>query len=548
VLVQAGLLYHHTTSEGRTFYEANPRNAYYLIRSGRFIDIVDKRYGKAAAVVVVQLLLLGFASIGQLKKSSQKHDGSARTTADAPQSDGAKSTSFQHVPAHTCFELELDNALKTLINQGLVCRLRHAYLQTEADNRQIAEGKVYSIQALSAVKGTKAKEEIAAKIEEIMDKQAGAHIDLVNFNSKTALSQKRKISPLDESPPRSKRLKATNGVAAQEADSDLASLVDDETNLFNDNLVVRLNHSRLLVFFRNSRLLRLAASTYGKSVSRTYEAVLKQLEPDQPDPPADSSLAPQNENFRDTSKEVDEGRLAQDLSHHRTDDGRPESQWKSVNGCVDSVKHQLAPEVRSHLDILCEQPFRFLSHSQEHPDKYVVEYSDLCVQLRNSEIFQIISARFDKYALRIVRVLLDRGKVDEKSLQEIVLMSAKELRQTLAILHQAGFLELQEVPRESQRQPSRTMYLWFYDPDRARKMLTEDTYKGISRCMQRMKVERDKVKTTIEKSERSDVRDREEQLLAKAELGVLREWRRKEEWLLGEIGRLDELILVLRDI
>ena len=78
-------------------------------------------------------------------------------------------------------------------------------------------------------------------------------------------------------------------------------------------------------------------------------------------------------------------------------------------------------------------------------------------------------------------------------------------------------------------------------------MLIEDTYKCMTRCLQRMKVERDKVKPTIEKSERTDVRGKEERLLAKAELAVLKGWRKKEEWLLGEVGRLDELIFVLRD-
>jgi DNA-directed RNA polymerase III subunit RPC3 len=535
--VQTGHICHHTTNDGRTSYEANSRNAYQLLRSGRFIEVVEKDHGKAAAAVVTQLLLLGHASVGQLKESSRSYyesDKNQDNTADTNSLTGS---------AKDRFEVELDNALRMLCKHRLVCRLRQAYFRTEADTRQLAEEKVMKSHA-SASKGTKLKEEIAGKVEQAIEREVDSYINIPKSNSGTAM-QKRKIDDSDDVPT-SKRLRLTNGIAAPQSGIDSTSFSDD-TNSFNDSLVVRLNHARIAILFRNMRLLDLVTDTYGGIVSRTYEAVLKQLEPDLPDSIEDTSLGPELEQSHGTSSEVDERLLAQDLAHHETSDERQGSRWPSVNGYVNGATHRLKPEALSHLEILCGEPYKFLSHSLEYPDRYVVDFSDLSIHLRNAELFRIISSRFDKYAVRIIRVFLNRGKLDEKHLQEIVLMSAKELRHTLATLQQAGFLELQEVPREAQRQPSRTMYLWFYDPDRVRKMLIEDTYKCMTRCLQRMKVERDKVKPTIEKSERTDVRGKEEKLLAKAELAVLKEWRKKEEWLLGEVGRLDELIFVLRD-
>jgi len=408
----------------------------------------------------------------------------------------------------------------------------------------LAEEKVGNSHA-SASKGTKLKEEIAGKVEQAIEREVDTYIYMPKSTSGTTI-HKRKVESADD-PPTSKRLKLTNGIATHHSGIDATSLFSDDTDSFNDSLVVRPNHARIAILFRNTRLLDLVTDIHGGLVSRTYGAVLKQLEPTLPDCAEDNSLGPELERSHGTSSEIDERLLAQDLAHHENGDGRLGSRWPSVNGFVNGVTHRLKPEAVSHLEILCEEPYNFLSHSLEYPDRYVVNFSDLSIHLRNAELFRIISSRFDKYAVRIIRVFLDRGKLDEKHLQEIVLMSAKELRHTLAILQQAGFLELQEVPREAQRQPSRTMYLWFYDPDRVRKMLIEDTYKCMTRCLQRMKVERDKVKPTIEKSERTDVRGKEERLLAKAELAVLKGWRKKEEWLLGEVGRLDELIFVLRD-
>lgn len=75
----------------------------------------------------------------------------------------------------------------------------------------------------------------------------------------------------------------------------------------------------------------------------------------------------------------------------------------------------------------------------------------------------------------------------------------------------------------------------------------EECYKSMARCLQRAKVEREGVQTLLEKAERSDVVGREEEFLGEDERIGLEQWREKEERLLGEVGRLDELVAVLRD-
>lgn len=540
VLVQAGLICHNTTSEGRTSYEASPRNAYQLLRSGRVIGLVQNRYGKAAAAITKRLLILGHATIGDLKQSTRIRNGSVDRQDDRLDTMATGATLGVD-------DVETNNALEMLCRHGLVCRLRQAHLRTNADTWQAAEEKVLGRSLLSTAKGTKAKEENAAKIETEVEMQVDSHIDMTRSGCSTKMSQKRKASGLDESTLPSKRHKATSEPATLQPDLNPSSLLDDEFKFLTESLVVRLNYARIVVLIRNNRLSALASDVYGSSVSHTYKAVLRQLEPDLPDPTESTSTGPESERSAILSTEVNEQLLAEELSHLETNPDSAESRRTSINGNANGIPHRLKPETRSHLEILCQEPYKFLSHASDYPDKYVVEYSNLVIHLRNAEIFSIIASRFEKYAVRIIRVLLDKGRLDEKYLQEIVLVSAKELRQTLAKLQHAGFLELQEVPREAQRQPSRTMYLWFFDPDGVRDTLIEDTYKCMARCMQRIKVERGKVKPTIEKSERSDVRGQEEKLLAKAELAVLRAWQKREEWLLGEIGRLDELIFVLRD-
>lgn len=217
------------------------------------------------------------------------------------------------------------------------------------------------------------------------------------------------------------------------------------------------------------------------------------------------------------------------------------------NNLTEAMQAVTMNDIKTHLLILAQPPHKFVV---QDPDSFcwMVDFRELSAQLRREEAMHLAKSRLNGVALRLVRVLLDKGKLDEKTLQETSLLSAKDLRQCLAKLKKNGFVGLQEVPREPQRQPLRTIYLWFYDSDRVRRMLLGDLYKTMTRLLRRLKVERERIGALLEKAERIDVRGKEEKFLARGEIEVLDAWRRKEEWLLGELQRLDDSVTILRDI
>lgn len=60
VLLQQNLLYYHADPDMKvTFYEANADHAYFLIRTGKVLEMVDSSFGPAAKDVMQSLLLLG---------------------------------------------------------------------------------------------------------------------------------------------------------------------------------------------------------------------------------------------------------------------------------------------------------------------------------------------------------------------------------------------------------------------------------------------------------------------------------------------------------
>ena len=206
--------------------------------------------------------------------------------------------------------------------------------------------------------------------------------------------------------------------------------------------------------------------------------------------------------------------------------------------------------IRDHLLLLAEHPYRFVERLQKthtRTEKWAVNFSALSHQMRLIELENTILTRYGEGALRVVRILEEKGKLDEKAITNIGLINQKVIRAILTTMHKAGHLELQEIPRDNHRQPSRTMFFWFFDPERCRQKVLEETYKAMARCMQRVKVEREAVQVTIDKASRTDVVGKEDEYLGDEERNALEAWREKEEKLLGELNRLDDLVAVLRD-
>ncbi|KAL8971074.1 MAG: hypothetical protein Q9183_001222 [Haloplaca sp. 2 TL-2023] len=264
-------------------------------------------------------------------------------------------------------------------------------------------------------------------------------------------------------------------------------------------------------------------------------------------------------------------------TRYKTPDTTPDSTPKS-----DTEKPDLDP-IRQHLLLLMEHPSRFLIHvprTLSSPERWAIPYSDLSETLFQNAILSITTSRFGRLAGRLLRILCTHSnttkfkkddsddeddnenhkttttssetytnpKLDEKMLCSLSLIPQKAARTLLHHMHCAGLIELQEVPKDStQRRPGSTIYFWFFDGKRCRERMLEETYKTMGNLVRRARVEKESVRGVVEKSERTDVVGREKELLGAGELKALARWREKEMRIWGEVGRLDDLVGVLRD-
>ena len=245
-----------------------------------------------------------------------------------------------------------------------------------------------------------------------------------------------------------------------------------------------------------------------------------------------------------------------DESDSKDDDESYDSE--QANGDAEYTLNSLhkAPEdthrrfVRDHLLLLAKHPYPFLYHIPETsvlPERWTIHYRPLMKSIIHHVLLQIITTRYGQPAARLTRLLSERGKVDEKTLCSLSLLNQKSMRSYLTTLHKAGMIQLQEIPRDNSRNPQRTLYLWYFEAERCKAKILQESYKTMVRCLQRVQVEGDKVKGTLEKASRSDVIGREEEFLGVQEREALEKWRQVEERIWGEVGRLDELVGILQD-
>jgi DNA-directed RNA polymerase III subunit RPC3 len=112
----------------------------------------------------------------------------------------------------------------------------------------------------------------------------------------------------------------------------------------------------------------------------------------------------------------------------------------------------------------------------------------------------------------------------------------------------AGVVDIQEVPRDAGRTTNRTIFLWYFDTERVSAILLDSIYKMMSRCIQRLDVEKRRKHDVLSCTERSDVRDEDpETYLDAGQLAEFREIESKEENLLSHIMKLDDLVGLFRD-
>lgn len=563
VLVHRRLVHHHTEPEGKTTYEANGSVAIDLLQIGRLIQTTHRRLGPECAHALKRLILLGHAVTADFEAYLEK---------------------MQLPELET--QIQLRKVLQHLSDHQFITAICEIHFQSPLDVRRDLHAHIKSQESVIKLSGKKGEQILNANVDREITQRLSFQVPVIRGEQPSRGPKRPSTESSDQ--PASKRFKTGEGVRhgavnsqANMSENEAAEHVStfyihylDLLTRDQDQQIIQPNISRSANALRNFRLVSHATTMLGALTGQVLAAVLEQIQDKVSHWPNPSTTSEPVEDPGSYVK-IDEDQLLLDvnardyftsetfsLAEHRLayasgsqPDVTPlftamESRTNGhVNGNLGHFFHEaISPShIEEQLELLSQPPCAFVrvhgGNSQWH-----VDLARCRRFLQDREISNYIRSRFGQIAVRIIHILSERGKVEERWLQELSLCSARDLRQSLARLESHGFVGLQEVPREPQRQPNRTLFLWFCDSEEVQKSLLEDLCKAISRLVQRMSRERRRIQTTLDKVERSDVKGKEEELLGADEFHALQQWRKREEWMWVEVDRLSSTVALLRDI
>lgn len=152
-MIQQHLVFHYTSfDDGVTYYEANQQAAYYLVRSGKILELIADRLGEYAAEVMAAILYLGHAQVSDLEGMPGLVRVSNGVEAGAEAGTEPEADTKQ-----------LHATLKSLAAHGYVHRVRDAHFQSYADTALDAERVVQARPEIKALKGKKLEETVIEK-------------------------------------------------------------------------------------------------------------------------------------------------------------------------------------------------------------------------------------------------------------------------------------------------------------------------------------------------------------------------------------------------
>jgi DNA-directed RNA polymerase III subunit RPC3 len=179
-MIQMHLVYHHTKGVN-TYYEANIKDAYYLVRSGKILKAIQDRLGRYAANVMFMILSLGHAQVRYLETLPvpelhfhiQTNGVNGHTTEDDtktqanPRPTRVAATTTNGDRSEESLS-RLHRALRALATRGYILRVRDAHFQSDMDNRIDAERRAEQQPDIQELKGKKRAAAIEQSVNEYL--------------------------------------------------------------------------------------------------------------------------------------------------------------------------------------------------------------------------------------------------------------------------------------------------------------------------------------------------------------------------------------------
>ncbi|KAJ7286042.1 hypothetical protein C8J57DRAFT_1286564 [Mycena rebaudengoi] len=310
--------------------------------------------------------------------------------------------------------------------------------------------------------------------------------------------------------------------------------VVEEEDVVDPTVYFRVNYAKFNIHIRNTLIEKAAKERFNDSAALVIRATLKVTEPKQKDL-SDAKTEPVSvSNIAVTMSDADNLASGLILKTKNPSNTACIKDYLGILSCADNPT-------------AAGRAAAFLSYTSS---KVQIEFELICKRLRRRVLESVTRERHGLESVRILRLLLDTGKMDEKRISKVVMVPGKDARPLLAVMSAESLISTQEVAKSADRNPTRTFYLWYVDLPKAYSVILGNLYKTLYNIGVRRDAEREEpmVKAVLEKRERSDVSQDEAGLMSRLELDIIKDWEAKQEKLTILEMRVEESVFILRDL
>ena len=483
-LIQQSIVKHATDGE-KVHYECSFEQAYLCLRYGQEIAQVQGLVSKEAASLTKYLLMYGRQTIGDLLHMFEKEPRSHQ-------------------------------ALAVLMEQNYVCpaRLHEVVPPTDVENEIRAEERLkYS--------------EVSALLPK--------HKKVIDATTEARLRE------MDTLP--------TNWSPKRKADSEVANGRKKPKSDFNNELLVRVNHDKFVLLALQEGLCQIVAQRMGYTASLVYSAFLSLLirPAAKLNTELDKVRISTSAILESLSSDIDLSALYSSDSTEPIISTSPSRKRRIIEEDIASPPNRQR-QVRDWLDVLARDTTSFLIlQGSGQGGFWSADLTYLAQTLKTLTFSQLIEEQYGSIPRRLIKIVVDKRKVDEKQLAKVAMLRQKDVRIALMQLHSAGVVDMQEVPRTADRLPSRSFYLWYHDAKRAQDVVVRQFYAAIVKALQRLMAERRARMRLLQKVTLLQASSSHMPLTPSERT----DWARLqhvEERLVLLIMRMDKLVLIFRDL
>ncbi|KAI9504711.1 RNA polymerase III subunit RPC82-domain-containing protein [Coemansia spiralis] len=517
VLIQHGIATHAALKDAHriiTYYSISCRNILRLQRSGLYLALVEERMGKDGLSILRTIMTNGCISFATVRDLLGFNDMSQ--------------------PA----KIKFNAVVAKLVRERFVVAVTLQDTSTKIDRIMQAEAK--ELDKMTVPPTAKELLNIRRKIGEREDEE---------YNSSTVIGIKRAA---DSEPNGNHPAKIVIGPDGRSAVIPNGHDATDVADAVDDTQCFRVYYDRLDVFLRNQQLINYFADKYNAGAGAIVKSILRVTEPHTKtcrNKASDTISASQIfQNLSPDAPIIDSVDTGSDMFYQKLGD----SGVSGTNGAAHG-KDTLSIAKRSEMAFALLEVVRsdssgiIVKVDDRGAGQYRVNFERAAATLRDYCLDSLIHEKFGSMHSRIVRVLRDRQKLDEKSVSTAAMMPIASCRERLHDLVLAGFIDSVEIPRSADRNPSRMFYLWHINPKKQMQTAMRYIYQSIINVLQRLEKEISSHDLLLTKTKRDDV-IADESLLTDAERKELLELANTRKRLEVACVRLDSMLLVIHDV